>query len=219
MALSSRGRALSAALITLLIVGFVVALVAAGGSSGDPVATSTSPTASGGSPAIPTTGSPSPTTPPSPPPELCPLTGIRPEEGVPNRPALAIKVENLPTARPQTGLSWADIVYEEPVEVGITRFIVIYQCQDASLVEPVRSARHTDPEILVQFGQPLLGYSGAVPQVIQAIREAGIIDLSDSLVPDAYARDPARPKPHNLTTFIDGGCPCHFYDVPNPHCT
>lgn len=200
MALTSRGRALSAAIITLLIVGLVVALVAAGGSSGDPVATSTSPTSSGDSPAVPTTGSPSPTTPPSPPPELCPLTGIRPEGGVPNRPALAIKVENLPTARPQTGLSWADIVYEEPVEAGITRFVVVYQCQDASLVEPVRSARHTDPEILVQFGQPLLGYSGAVPQVIQAIREAGIIDLSDSLVPDAYARDPARPKPHNLTT-------------------
>jgi hypothetical protein len=200
MALTSRARAWSAAVITLLIAGLVVALVAAGGSSGDPVDTSTSPLAPGQSPGLPTGGSQAPTTPPSPPPTLCPLTGVRPQGGVPSRPALAVKVENLPTARPQTGLSSVDIVYEEPVEVGITRFIAVYQCQDAALIEPVRSARHTDPEILVQFGQPLLGYSGAVPEVIQAIREAGIVDLSDSLVPDAYARDPARPKPHNLTT-------------------
>jgi hypothetical protein len=65
-----------------------------------------------------------------------------------------VKVENIPVARPQTGLSFADIIYEEPVEGGITRFIVIYQCRDASRIEPIRSGRLTDPDALVQYGPP-----------------------------------------------------------------
>ena len=48
-------------------------------------------------------------------PTRCPLTGVDPPGKVPDRPALAVKVENLPEARPQVGLSWADIVYEQPV--------------------------------------------------------------------------------------------------------
>src|SRR2546422_5988262 len=62
-------------------------------------------------------------------PAVCPLTGQRAPGGtVPNRPALAIKMENSPDSRPQTGLDTADILYEEAVEGGITRFVVIYQC-------------------------------------------------------------------------------------------
>jgi hypothetical protein len=141
-----------------------------------------------------------PSSTPSPPPTTCPLTGVDPSGTVPSRPALAIKVENLPVARPQTGLSHADIIYEEPVEGGITRFIVVYQCDDATRVEPVRSGRLTDPGILTQFGHPLFGYSGAVPQVVDAVRKAGIIDVNFNKVPDAYHRDPDKPAPHNLYT-------------------
>src|SRR5438105_15086994 len=60
-------------------------------------------------------------------PPRCPLTGqIAPGGAIPDRPALAVKVENLPESRPQTGLGTADIVFEEPVEAGITRFIPGY---------------------------------------------------------------------------------------------
>src|SRR5438309_2305585 len=88
-------------------------------------------------------------------PPPCPLTGQRAPGGiVPQRPALAIKVENLPESRPQAGLDGADIVYEEPVEAGITRFIAVFQCREAARVEPVRSARLEDPDVLKQFGHP-----------------------------------------------------------------
>lgn len=130
----------------------------------------------------------------------CPLTGVKPVGAVPARPALAIKVENSVTARPQVGLSWADVVYEEPVEGGITRFIAVYHCQDAGRVEPVRSARLVDPDILVQFGRPVFGYAGAVQQVVDAVRRAGLVDVSDRVAPRAYQRDPARLAPHNLYT-------------------
>ena len=134
------------------------------------------------------------------PPPVCPLSGVRSQ--VPQRPALAVKVENLPAARPQTGLSWADIVYEEPVEAGITRFIAIYQCRDASRIEPVRSARFTDIDVLKQFGTPLFGYAGGVPQVIRAVRSAGITDINftTARASKAYRRDPNRSAPHNLYT-------------------
>jgi hypothetical protein len=132
------------------------------------------------------------------------LTGKLPAQGsAPDRPALAIKVENLPEARPQAGLDKADIVYEEPVEGGITRFIVIFSCQGTARVGPVRSARLTDPPILLQFGQhTLFGYAGAAGKVLKAIKQAGLHDLSYTVpaAAKAYVRDPNRAEPHNLYT-------------------
>jgi hypothetical protein len=136
-----------------------------------------------------------------PPPPSCPLTGQPAPHGrVPDRPALAIKVENLPEARPQAGLDRADVVYEEPVEGGITRFIVVYQCHDAGRVGPVRSGRTTDPKVLVQFGRPVMGYAGGQAPVVRAIDRAGMIDMNYNIAISAYIRDDSRAAPHNLYT-------------------
>lgn len=146
--------------------------------------------------------SPAPPTPSTVAAPSCPLTGEPPVGGkVPARPALAIKVENLPQARPQTGLNRADIVYEEPVEGGITRFVVVYQCAEAPRVEPVRSGRLVDPDILRQFGHPLLGYAGAINPVIAKINSSPVIGLSfTGVAAGAYHRDQTRYPPHNLYT-------------------
>src|SRR5436305_153336 len=165
MALTRRGMVASI-VATLVVAGGVAgAVLFLGGKAGVPVASGSE----GGS---------SPGASSSPPPPVCPLTGLAPKSSVPDRRALAVKVENLPAARPQTGLSWADIVYEEPVEAGITRFIAVYQCQDASRIEPVRSGRLTDPDILRQFGRPIFAYAGAVPQVYQKAKAAHLIDVN-----------------------------------------
>src|SRR5580692_5849125 len=82
-------------------------------------------------PAPPTTTT---TTAPKP---SCPLTGLPAPNGtVPPRPAMAVKIDNYPNGRPQAGLDKADIVFEEPVEGGITRYAAVFQCQDASLIGP-----------------------------------------------------------------------------------
>ena len=129
----------------------------------------------------------------------CPLTGeAAPGGQIPHRPVLAVKIENLPEARPQAGLDHADIVYEEPVEGGITRFIALFQCEDAKQVGPVRSGRTTDPEILLQYGKPPLAYSGGANQVRKAIERAGLVDVSETEAPNAYTHDPARVAPHDL---------------------
>lgn len=134
---------------------------------------------------------------------LCPLTGLRPPGGrVPRRAALAVKVENLPEARPQWGLDHADIVFEEPVEGGITRFIAVFQCHTAARIEPVRSARLVDPHILEPMGRMLFAYSGAIQPVINEVdsHTSLLNDVGGYMAGNAYWRDPTRYEPHNLET-------------------
>ncbi len=134
---------------------------------------------------------------------VCPLTGAPAPGGrVPQRPALAIKVENLPAARPQWGLDKADVVFEEPVEGGITRFIAVYQCRNASRVEPVRSGRFVDIDILKPLGKTLFAYAGAIQPVVNAVRAPGSLleDVGSFVATGAYSRDPTRLEPHNLET-------------------
>ena len=136
-------------------------------------------------------------------PPTCPLTGAATPDGAdaPVRPLLAVKVENTDAAYPLSGLDKADVVYEEVVEGGITRFVAIFQCRDANRVGPVRSARTTDPKILAPLQQqPLLGYSGGAPKVVKDLVDARVIQLTEANTPDAYTRDGEREAPHDLFT-------------------
>jgi len=136
-----------------------------------------------------------------PPAPTCPLTGEQVPGGkVPARPALAIKVENHPEARPQAALNDADIVVEEPVEGGYTRFIAIYQCHDAGRVGPIRSGRTTDPDYLRQLGPAVFGYAGGVNIVKKEVPAVGLVDVNYIIAAGAYSRDDSRPAPHNLYT-------------------
>jgi len=132
-------------------------------------------------------------------PARCPLTG---EEAanpdLAGRTALAVKIENSPESRPQAGLNEADVVYEEPVEGGITRFIAIYHCQAAERLGPIRSARFVDPVIVSQYGPAVFAYSGGVPQVIDDVASAGLQDVGYDTHPDSYVLDPNRSAPHNV---------------------
>ena len=133
-------------------------------------------------------------------PDPCPLTGmVRAGKDAPSRPAIAVKVENTRDAYPLAGLERADVIYEEPVEGGLTRFLALFQCRDAGRVGPVRSARTTDPKILLQVSdQPILAFSGAHPKVTQALEQAGVFQLTETSGNLAYERDDARSAPHNL---------------------
>ena len=137
---------------------------------------------------------------------VCPLTGVRPSGGkpVPNRPVAAVKVENTVDAYPLVGLQNADITYEELVEGGLTRFMALYQCKDATKVGPVRSARTTDPKLLIQFNKhPILGYSGAQSAVVNDLHHAGILAYDETSAAAAFMRAaPPRISPHNLFVSV-----------------
>jgi hypothetical protein len=139
-----------------------------------------------------------------PPPPTCPLSGVvAPGGTVPDRPALAIKVENAPEARPQSALNTADVVVEEPVEGGYTRFIAIFHCDGSDRVGPVRSGRTTDPDYLRQLGDVVFGYAGGVAAVEREVERARLVDVNYVAAADAYTRDPGRVAPHDLYTTTE----------------
>lgn len=97
--------------------------------------------------------------------ESCPLNGAMysKQQGQwweKHRP-LGVMIENHHDARPQSGLSSADVVYEAVAEGGITRFLSIFYCQDAGQVGPVRSARTYFLDFISEYGvNPLYTHVG-----------------------------------------------------------
>ncbi len=138
-------------------------------------------------------------------PPFAPLTGLPlTDQARLARPALTVKIENAPASRPQSGLDAADVVFEEIVEGGITRFLAVFHSTDADLVGPVRSVRPSDPDIVAPFGG-LFAYSGGIPPFIDALRRVpGVTDLGVDVLdegPDKpYTRRPGRAAPSNLYT-------------------
>ena len=107
-----------------------------------------------------------------------PLTGeiVANPENLLRRP-LAIKVSNSPPqyARPQNGLSQADLVFEHVTETDITRFTAIFYSQTPPDIGPVRSARLIDKELPAMY-DAALAMSGAHPVVSQRLHGSDIGD-------------------------------------------
>jgi Protein of unknown function (DUF3048) N-terminal domain/Protein of unknown function (DUF3048) C-terminal domain len=111
---------------------------------------------------------------------------------------LAVKIDNIVYARPQTGLTHADIVYVLPVEGGLSRFMAIFSSYYPPVIGPVRSAREDDLQLLRQFGRPAFAYSGATAALLPYIHQtARIVDLYDGIT-SGYYRDNSRVAPYNL---------------------
>lgn len=127
-----------------------------------------------------------------------PLTGM-PLEEASNRRPLAVMVNNAPAARPQSGLSQADIVYEVLAEGGITRLIGIFQSQtDIEKIGPIRSIRPYLIDIGESYGGVLV-HAGGSPEAYSIIKKQGKQDLDEIGSAGAYFwRDKDRKAPHNL---------------------
>lgn len=113
-------------------------------------------------------------------------------------PITVVKIDNVPAARPQSGLEGADVVYVEPVEGGFTRLAAVYSSRFPEVSGPVRSARESDVELLAQYGEPALVFSGAAPEIEPALARSSAMLVRQRDNPDAFYRDPGRPAPHNL---------------------
>jgi hypothetical protein len=143
------------------------------------------------------------TTPPTtqPPVPLLPLLGTPGQ--VPQRAALGVKIDNTEPGRPQTGLAEADVVFEEMVEGGLTRLLVVFHSQNPDSLGPVRSARSTDLSILAELGRPLFAWSGANPTFAAAVEAADLVDVGVGATPEGYRREADRPAPYNLYAASD----------------
>ncbi len=113
-------------------------------------------------------------------------------------PVLAVKIDNASLARPQTGLNAADIVFAEQVEAGLSRLMAVYATKLPGVVGPVRSARESDLELLRQFDEPVLAFSGAQSKLLPLIDKAPLRAATPNKEPGAFFRGTDKPVPHNL---------------------
>jgi len=77
------------------------------------------------------------------------------------RRPMGVMMENHKEARPQSGFSNADVIYEAVAEGGITRMLSVFYCQDAPMIGPIRSARIYFLKFLQGYGDhPLYAHVG-----------------------------------------------------------
>ncbi|WP_277208267.1 DUF3048 domain-containing protein [Isoptericola croceus] len=141
---------------------------------------------------------PEPEPEPEPEPARWPLTGV--ETGtkkVPERPAVAVKIENSAASRPHTGLHQADIVWEQVVEGGVSRFVAVYHSTYPREVGPVRSVRPMDPATVAPL-QGILAASGGQPPFLRAVEKTGTQLLTHDDGDRGFWRSGARAAPHNV---------------------
>ncbi len=123
------------------------------------------------------------------------INGLPGAPGTEDRRAIAVKIDNHPSARPQSGLQEADAVYEVLVEGGLTRFIAMFHQSDSAYVGPVRSARPTDSKLVRALGGPLQ-VSGGQNWILAIYSSDGTPLIGDNGV--TTYRMSHRAAPHNL---------------------
>ena len=145
-----------------------------------------------GSSSVPTTASPAPVA-------TSPLTGLPQPEP---KPVLIVKLDNTHNAQPHAGLKYADVVYLEEVEYGITRIAAVFNSKVPTRIGPVRSARITDIDLTAQYGSPAFAFSGVQHKMWPVIKAAPLIDVSPNADAANYSRDHSRRAPYNY--FLNG---------------
>lgn len=147
-------------------------------------------------------GSSEETTPePEPEPIYNPLTGLQIAEEIHSR-VVVVSIDNLQAARPQSGLSQADLVYEVPAEGGITRYQALFYSQRPDNIGPVRSTRPYIVDICRGWQGVYVhcGWSEDAKTYLQS----GVVDYLNELTYGQYFwRDKSRRAPHNLYTSMD----------------
>ncbi len=114
---------------------------------------------------------------------------------------LAIMIDNHPDARPQSGIAKADVVWEAPVEGGLTRDLAIFRSASATEIGPVRSAR---PYFLrwAREYDALYAHVGGSDEALAELASGalGLDDVNEFSNGSTFWRDSRRSAPHNTYT-------------------
>jgi hypothetical protein len=166
------------------------------GSTPAPAGSAPAPTRSSPTPVPPTptagpTPTPTATLPPRPENEN-PLTGLTVSDpALLRRRPLQARVGNDPGARPQVGLSAADMVYEEITEWWVTRFTAIYLSNAPDAIGPIRSARLINTQLTGQYNAALINSGGSDP-VRWELSQLPIVNLDEYFHPQPYFYRPGQ---------------------------
>ncbi|HEX8767389.1 MAG TPA: DUF3048 domain-containing protein [Jatrophihabitans sp.] len=192
----SKPQALMAGgIVAVVAIGSVSALALSGEDTPKPTAapaSSTPPPSSTPVPSATATRSAKPPTRPVP--AVNPLTGIgKPPSG----PILAVKIDDTAHGRPAVGLDKADVVYIEEAEGGLTRMLAVFGTHKP-VVEPVRSVRASDAELLVQYGRISLVASGGGHDALPRLDASPIKGIINDRGAPGFSRDGNRAAPYNV---------------------
>jgi hypothetical protein len=174
--------------MALLVAGGVLLSACGGGGDKLPKATEKAADLVGDDDAQETTTTEAPKTP-------APLSGLPVDAEAAARSAVSVKVDNSPAGRPQAGLDKADLIYEEKVEGGVTRFIAVYQSRDSELVGPIRSLRTTDPSVVSAFGG-VFAFSDGVAFSLRRLRGAPVIAVTERDDAAAFINPKGKHRPY-----------------------
>ena len=129
-----------------------------------------------------------------------PFTGIESKENPEAKTPYMAVIENSKASRPQSGLSFADIVYETSAEGGIPRFIAIYHSNNAKKIGPIRSIRPYFLTISKEYSLPIAHCGGSKEALNEVKEDTAIMSLNEMYNGKYYYRDDERKAPHNLYT-------------------
>ena len=182
------------AAVALAVLAGSIAVFALGGEAEEAApATTTTTTTTTTAPPTTTTAVPVP---------VAPLTGLPGDGDRLSRPAVFVKIDNAPQARPQSGLVQADIVFEERVEGNTARLVAVFHSTDAVEIGPVRSTRSTDLQMVSLFGRPIYASSGGNGGILAKLGGANVVDVGHNVNGGGFRRASGRPAPHNLFTSL-----------------
>lgn len=135
-------------------------------------------------------------------PPTYPLTGVPATSAAQLQdPAVVVKIDNVDQARPQTGLEWADVVYEAEVEGGLTRLAAVFQSNYPTDVGPVRSGRLTDEGVADDLAHPVLAFAGTNAIFYPILQAQPVTLVTDDNYPSLFNRVGDN-APHNLFSNV-----------------
>lgn len=128
-----------------------------------------------------------------------PLRGTLVPAGSLTSPSLAAKIDNHEDARPQIGLERTDLVFEEQVEGGLTRYVAVWQSDVPDLIGPVRSIRPMDPDIISPLGG-IVAFSGGQEQFVAMMEATPVYNAihGQSDTDSTFYRMDGRDSPHDV---------------------
>lgn len=130
------------------------------------------------------------------------LTGKLVPESIGRTKAISVMLNNIQDALPQSGIANAEVVYEAPVEGGITRLMGIFEdYQDVERIGSVRSCRNYYVYFAREFNTYYLHFGQAV-YALDLLNLDSTLNLSglDSIGETVYYRSDDFPAPHNVFT-------------------
>lgn len=193
-------------LMTLMLLMVVFGIVGCGGKEEIPEELAPLPTVT---PTLTPSPTQKPTLSPEPTPEVYSLKdGYSPTTGLPNQKEykpIAVVIENHRAARPLSGISAADWVYEIYVEGKITRLLAIFNDTLPAKVGPIRSARVNFLDIQQEWNSVFVHFGASVGGTIETCAKPRIPTLEFPFRADGHTgknddtfwRSDDRSAPHN----------------------